>query len=376
VAPALADAFARCVARVLCVSCCSTLKCMGAFGSVSAFRADQESKLFAPVGARPVVLGAELGSLQAAHGRKRGKYRRLYTQHDLLEAFCDEKLMSGAISLHDGSLLYNIPRSTLSDMRQLYLNKQPLRPPGRPSLLPPGDEQALLSWALYMARAGFPPTRGLMLDKAADLASKRGVVFNTTDGKPGTRWWRSFRSRHRDSFKMRAPARRSPKASVSREILNHFYSVLETTLKENDITPDRLWNMDETGIDRPGKRSTVFAAAGSKSSPVSNSVDFREHVTLVACVSAAGKRLPAYFIYKGRPGGKSRDYLLEGIADSEQAEFVLSSEQRVRVFPDRRAHRVRCRERLDDSRRVFRVVAGGRGGSLRSRSRRRRSRSS
>ncbi len=124
----------------------------------------------------------------------RGKYKQHYTAADQAAAFADADLMTGKHSLNVGFAQYGIPRSKLSDMRRLYASGLSLNAAGRSPTLPPAAEVALVCWALYLARAGFPPTRGVMLDKASQLADKYNVKFSTDDGKPGRRWWRSFRT--------------------------------------------------------------------------------------------------------------------------------------------------------------------------------------
>lgn len=123
---------------------------------------------------------------------------------------------------------------------------------------------------------------------------------------------------------MRTPARRAPKAAVPRSAMDHFYTLVRDIVQQNKIEPAMIWNFDETGIDRPGKRSPVFQVADDPEEPVSNAADLKEHVTLVSCVNALGHRLPPHFIFKGPPGGRPRENLFAGLPKGHGSSLQLA----------------------------------------------------
>lgn len=97
--------------------------------------------------------------------------------------------------------------------------------------------------------------------------------------------------------------------SVTRSALNLFYDDLTMLIRDNNLSASQIWNMDETGIDRAGGREKVAGPATAKTAP--GVVDAtKEHFTLVTTVCADGRRLPPYFIFKGKEGSLNKRTLL------------------------------------------------------------------
>ena len=333
----------------------------GIFGcrAFSMYRDSAAARATAVVSSPPVLEEA-MGVLQKS--QKRGSYKQFWSDDDADAMLKDPQVVSGVFSMQMASDLYGIPKTSVFNRLKKHRAGEEAKDAGAPTTLSISDETALLSWAMYLARAGFPPTRGVLLDKAAEIAAARNVVFKTADGKPGLSWWRSFRRRWRQSFKMRVPARRSHKQNVPYEVYAHFFNLLEKTIKDNSIQPGMLFNMDESGVDRPGRRAPVLSAVDSKARPVTNAVDYKEHVTLVATVNAVGDRLNPFLIYKGASTLKPRLPLFDGIKRNQKGQlpqFAMFSSECVTCWRIVRSLLSACRKRLDDGQgfyRVFQVV--------------------
>ncbi|GBP64917.1 hypothetical protein EVAR_49210_1 [Eumeta japonica] len=88
---------------------------------------------------------------------------------------------------------------------------------------------------------------------------------------------------------------------LSREEVNNFYDLLNKVLTENDLLdkPERLYNMDESGIQLNNKPGKGIAKEGAK---VVNSVTSAEKcktMTIVGCCDAIGNFFPPVLIIKG-----------------------------------------------------------------------------
>ena len=81
-----------------------------------------------------------------------------------------------------------------------------------------------------------------------------------------------------------------PRANaVNATNLNNYYNLLEKTLKENDLfnCPNRIYNMDESGLPLDHKPPKVIALRGAKKVHCRTSGN-KMQVTVLACASATG----------------------------------------------------------------------------------------
>ena len=77
--------------------------------------------------------------------------------------------------------------------------------------------------------------------------------------------------------------------------VSKYFAALKEVLSSSELLdkPDRLWNMDETGLQLDVKPTKVVVKKGSKHLHSRTSGN-RETITVIACVSAAGKTLPPH----------------------------------------------------------------------------------
>ncbi|CAH1276962.1 JRKL [Branchiostoma lanceolatum] len=201
---------------------------------------------------------------------------------------------------------FNLARSTLND-RVLEKHEDQ---PGRPTKLSSEDEKALVNYSIYMAEKGFPLTAGVIkaLAKAVDKESckKRGEEPRFGGKLPGSKWWRCFRRRHPE-ISMRCPDKldRARAAMSNSSIIGHHFKTLGDLMTKEKLhqRPYLIYNADETGMSLDAKKSRVIVPTSSKRAP-SVSSGGRDHITVMACVSAAGTVIPPMIIFsKSRPSG-------------------------------------------------------------------------
>ena len=74
-------------------------------------------------------------------------------------------------------------------------------------------------------------------------------------------------------------------------------------MDEHKIIPENIWNVDEKGflIGVGSKMRRIMSREAYKAGRCRQSTQDRnrEFITLIACVSAIGKRIPATLLYKG-----------------------------------------------------------------------------
>jgi len=116
---------------------------------------------------------------------------------------------------------------------------------------------------------------------AAKLAAARGDEFKTKDGLPGRKWWKHFKARH-PTLVTRRHKRLQP-GLPTREQLTKWFDGLRDLMVQHNVTEDRIWNCDETGIDgRYGKKARVVTVEGIE--PCVVGPTWRGHFTCVVCV--------------------------------------------------------------------------------------------
>ena len=88
--------------------------------------------------------------------------------------------------------------------------------------------------------------------------------------------------------------------STSDEVLSKYYKELKSVLEKNDLVdrPDLIWNVDETGLIMEHTPTNVVCFKGQTPQCVTSARG--KTVTIVACGSAVGTRLPPYYIFPGK----------------------------------------------------------------------------
>ena len=77
-----------------------------------------------------------------------------------------------------------------------------------------------------------------------------------------------------------------------------FFDILEKLQDEKKFTPDRIFNVDETGISTvPNKPSRIIAPKGKKQVGCLSSAERGQLVTAEICMNAAGEFVPPMFIF-------------------------------------------------------------------------------
>ena len=130
---------------------------------------------------------------------------------------------------------------------------------------------------------------------AADLPR----VFGGPCGLPGRRWWHAFRLRHNLIIRT---AKRRTNRPPTREDLDRFFARLRERMVALSIGSDRVHNADETGFalfDRHGKVVTHPSCVDKGQAPQLHK-EYRDHLTFMPTICAAGNRIADVWLYKGK----------------------------------------------------------------------------
>jgi len=216
-----------------------------------------------------------------------------------------EEAMSSAVAavkagkaVRAASIEYGVPKSSLGDRVSGRVTEGARL--GKASFLSKQEETELIETAQKRAERGTGFSKTNFLRFAGVLAQRNGKGFK--QGKPSNMWYRRLKGRH-TSFSLRTPEATGTVRhdAMSRVRLANYFSELKNVIEMHNFAsfPERIWNMDETGLNVAHKPRQVIAKKGAKSIHGKTS-GARETVTVIACGNAAGSYIPPHFIMPGK----------------------------------------------------------------------------
>lgn len=233
---------------------------------------------------------------------QKGKERQ-YDHSSLLKAARLVRYQN--LSLYRAAKETGVPWSTLKDFlsRSVDIEHATIPKLGRPFTLPPELEIKVFHHINTMQELGFGLTVVQVRKLAYDLAKSvnREKLFNPDKQIASKWWWSKFKERY--NLTLRTPENLSAyRASMANAtMIDDYFSKLELLLTKLDIMdkPDRLWNVDETGLTFVVKSGKVVSQIGKRFIYKRTYAERGETHTLVGCICANGTFIPPFVIFKG-----------------------------------------------------------------------------
>ena len=171
------------------------------------------------------------------------------------------------------------------------------------------EEDALVSYLLYMAERGFPLTPKMCMAFAWAIAIRAGKKKLFSDTGPTMHWWINFRKRHPQlTLRKVDTLERNRAECLNPEVVKEYFDLLKKTLDDNNITtsPRQIYNCDETFLPLNESKEKGITSKKARCAYM-QSTGSTEHITMLCTASAAGAALPPMIIYpKAFPGGQYR----------------------------------------------------------------------
>lgn len=165
-------------------------------------------------------------------------------------------------------------------------------------------EQAEASLVKYLLQCndmyfGLSPkeVRGLAFDMAKKLEIKTPDSWQNSK-MAGEDWLSGFLKRHKDISIRKPEATSLARAtSFNRHNVGAFFGKLKIVLDRENIIPQNIYNMDETGVTTVQTPDRIIGRCGSKQVGRVVSGERGTLVTLAAAISAVGNSVPPFFIF-------------------------------------------------------------------------------
>ena len=210
----------------------------------------------------------------------------------------------GDMGLNAAAKFYGIPKATLSrhaKCQNKIANEATKFHGGQPTL-PKELEDELVQHCMNLEAMFFGLTMDELRSSAFDLAEKNRIQHSFSKEKQvaGKKWYYSFMHRHPE-LSLRQPENTSLARAqgFNKPRVEAFFSLLEKIYDREKLTPDRLYNMDETNLStvQDGQRK-IIGERGKRQIGGIVSNERGESSTCVVAVSATGNYVPPMVIYR------------------------------------------------------------------------------
>lgn len=216
------------------------------------------------------------------------------------------------------SKTYSVPQKTLrrlADEKYGTPEEAATCRHGRSPVFKPDLEGELVRYCLAMEATFYGLTRKDLRRLALDLAIKNKIKHPFNDTMAGRCWLRLFLKRHPELC-MRKPTETSfaRKEGFNKSAVYSFFNLLEATFSEHNYPPDKIYNVDETGLTIvQSKVPKVIGRKGKRQIRVISSAERGSLTTIICSMNAVGTFILPLIIFprknmsqllmKGAPAG-------------------------------------------------------------------------
>ncbi|XP_055903963.1 tigger transposable element-derived protein 6-like [Eupeodes corollae] len=250
----------------------------------------------------------------ASSSKKPTKQRQTWLKEDMIKAISAYK--DKKMGFLKASKEFNVPKTTLR--RLVAEDNKPLDKVvsaklGRKPIFPLELEESLVDYTLQMEGKLFGLTRNDIKSLAFQLALKNNIPnpFSLVNEVAGRSWLRLFLKRHPLlSFRQPTGTSFARASGFSKENVDIFFNHLEKLMVTYRFSPDKIFNVDETGISVvPSKMPKVLALKGRRQIGALTSGERGSLITAILCMSAGGSFVPPMFIF---PRKRDNPILMKG----------------------------------------------------------------
>lgn len=162
------------------------------------------------------------------------------------------------------------------------------------------QEQEIVSYCLTLETQMFGLNTSELRSIVYQFAEANGIQhrFNRKTEKAGWDWLKGFRKRHPNiSLRVPEPTSAARAQAFNKPQIEKFFALLTRTIEKFGFTPDRVFNVDESGLSTVQKTQKIFATKGRKQVGAITSAERGVHTTVVCCMNPLGFYIPPALIF-------------------------------------------------------------------------------
>lgn len=165
------------------------------------------------------------------------------------------------------------------------------------------EENSLVNYIQTVAKMQYGLTKKGVRQLAYKFAKANSKTYPKTwddEQIAGEEWMRGFLNRHSKTLSIRKPEATSLSRATSFNRYNigcFFKNLKDVHDRFGPIPPERIWNLDETGLSTVQGQSKIVAPKGVKQIGSATSAERGHLVTMIAAVNAVGNSLPPMLIF-------------------------------------------------------------------------------
>ncbi|GBP43090.1 hypothetical protein EVAR_96352_1 [Eumeta japonica] len=194
------------------------------------------------------------------------------------------------------------------------------KPLGRKPILPPELEEKLVEYILIMEAKYYGLTRMDVRRMVYQLASKNNLPNHFKNEVAGRAWLDLFLRRHKE-VSVRKPTGTSYARvqGFNRFAVKTFFDILGAELQKRHYPPDRIFNVDETGLTIVQSKIPEVIGKRQEANRALTSAERGSLMTVVCCMSASGIHIPPMMIF---PRKNFTDILMKGAPPGAIGKFI------------------------------------------------------
>ena len=221
-----------------------------------------------------------------------------YSHADLVKAM--EMVTNGESTIFSAAKTCNVPKETLR--RRLKGDSIVEKRQGRHTVLSAQEEEALVGALQYAASCGFPQDSDDIKEMVRTFCEKLDRKNPFKAGVPGKEWILAFKKRHAVKLSQRKPEilTKARSEALTEQTVDSFHESLKQLIEDNNIVPESIYNLDETGLNTNPVGKKVFVNPKSRDTYLMNANAGKAMYSVLFCVSAVGRYLPPFVVYKGK----------------------------------------------------------------------------
>ncbi|CAG8626773.1 14710_t:CDS:2 [Cetraspora pellucida] len=173
-----------------------------------------------------------------------------------------------SLSICQVALKYEVAEQTLCDA----IAKGSLKYPGSSILLIAEEENELVGYCLNMQSLGFKLTKEAINTIVVQMLATKNKKNLTKNG---------------------------PTAKANPIVIQNHFATLEKLIYENCLTPDRIWNIDESRFNIFAQLAKVIVQKGIQQIHKTAAGNSKEHISICSTILAAEMYILPLLIYKG-----------------------------------------------------------------------------